>query len=317
VTPTPSPSTQGPRTAVVDAAPIGVDAAAARFVTETLRARVAELGFSVIPTPELYAAASRLQLPFPVPAEGIYELERVLQAPVAVHAEVRASRGQYVVRVRVRVAVESAERVQEVSAGQFQLAEAIRLAMPALLVPPRADASLPTLPTPTPTPPAADGSAANDAASPTPRRRVIRAHLRRWELGVGVIGAFGPGQDPFVNAIVLARARWFPYDRFGVSLSFGYTNLRGRDERVSNVLALAGVETSVDLVPSSRIFIPLRFEVGYLPNNGPVFRLTAGLAFNLARRVRLEIDIISPTVWVLPESSPVTLDLGAHVSFGL
>lgn len=307
-----APAAQGPRTAVVDAAPIGVDPAAARFVTETLRARAAELGFNVIPTQELYAAASRLQLPFPVPPEGIFELERVLQAPVALHAEVRASHGQYLVRLRVRIAVERAERVQEVSANQFQLAESLRQALPPLLVPPRADAAV------APAPPSAPVDLVGQApAAPTPRRRVIRAHPRRWEVGAGVIGAFGPGQDAFANALVLARARYFPIDRFGVSVSFGYANLRGRDERVSNVLMLAGVETSVDLVSSSRIFIPLRFEAGYLPNNGPVFRLTAGVAFNLARRVRMEIDIISPTIWVLPDTSPVTLDLGAHVSFAL
>lgn len=303
----PAPAPQGPRTAVIDAAPLGVDPVAARFVTDTLRARVAELGFQVIPTQELYGAAARLQLPFPVPAEGIYELERLLQAPVAVHAEVRAAHGQYVVRLRVRVAVERGERVQEVSATQFQLADALRQAMPALLVPPRPAAAGPQGPQAEPEPP----------APRLRRQRTVRAHPRRFELGLGVVGAFGPGQDPFANALVMARGRWFPIDRFGVSLSAAYTNLRGRDERVSNVLFLAGVETSVDLVPSSRVFIPLRFEAGYLPNNGPVFRLTAGVAFNLSRRIRMEIDVLSPTVWVLPETSPVTLDLAAHVSFAL
>lgn len=309
--PPPAPTTQGPLTAVIDAAPLGVDPAAARFVTDTLRARVAELGFRVVSTQEMYAAAARLQLPFPVPAEGIYELERVLQAPVAVHAEVRAARGQYLVRIRVRVAVERQERVREITATQFQLAEALRAVMPELLVPPRADAvaAPPTAPAAPP-----DGAGEGQAA---PRRRVVRAHPRRFELGLGVIGAFGPGQDPFANALVMVRGRWFPLDRFGVTASVSYANLRGRDERVSNVLFLAGVETSVDLVPSSRVFIPLRFEAGYLPNNGPVFRLTAGVAFNLTRRIRMEIDILSPTVWVLPETSPVTLDLAAHVSFAL
>jgi hypothetical protein len=308
--PPPAPTAQGPLTAVIDAAPLGVDPAAARFVTDTLRARVAELGFRVVSTQEMYAAAARLQLPFPVPAEGIYELERVLQAPVAVHAEVRAARGQYLVRLRVRVAVEPQERVREISATQFQLAEALRNAMPEMLVPPRADAvaAQPSVPTP---------PAEGEAPVAPVRRRVVRAHPRRFELGLGLIGAFGPGQDPFANALVMVRGRWFPLDRFGVTASVSYANLRGRDERVSNVLILAGVETSVDLVPSSRVFIPLRFEAGYLPNNGPVFRLTAGVAFNLTRRIRMEIDVLSPTVWVLPETSPVTLDLAAHVSFAL
>lgn len=306
----PAPAPQGPRTAVIDAAPIGVDPAAARFVTETLRTAAAGAGFQLIPTQELYGAAAQLQLPFPVPPEGIYELERLLQAPVAIHAEVRAAQGRYLVRLRVRIAAEPAERVHELSASQFQLADAIRQALPPMLAPPRGNVLS--------GPP--DTLAQSEARGPAPRRRrrrVIRAHPRRFELGLGVIGAFGPGQDPFANALVMARARWFPVDRFGISASVSYANLRGRDQRVSNVLMLAGVETSVDLVPSAHVFIPLRFEAGYLPNNGPVFRLTAGVAFNLTRRIRMEIDIISPTVWVLPETSPVTLDLGAHISFAL
>ncbi|MEZ4393443.1 MAG: hypothetical protein R3A48_20340 [Polyangiales bacterium] len=298
---------------MVDAAPVGVDPAAARFVTETLRARVAELGFQVIPTGELYAAAGQLRLPFPVPPEGIYELERALQAPVAVHAELRAARGQYVVRLRVRIAVEGAERVQELSATQFQLAEAIRQAMPALLVPPRPELAAAAAAR---MEPAVADQAAESAPRPR-RQRAVRAHTRRFELGIGGIAAIGPGQDPFVNGLIMARFRWFPLDRFGISASFSYANLRGRDERVSNVLPMVGVETSVDLIPSRRVFIPLRFEAGYLPNNGPVFRLTAGVAFSLTRRIRMEIDIVSPTVWVLPETSPVTLDLGAHLSFQL
>jgi hypothetical protein len=129
--------------------------------------------------------------------------------------------------------------------------------------------------------------------------------------------AFGPGRDAFVNALVAVRASWFPTDRVGISATVAYANLNGRNERVSNVLGLIGVETAVDLVPSSRIFIPLRAEIGYLPLNGPVFRLTAGVSFQLARRVRLEVDVLSPSLWVLSEGTPVTLDLGAFVSFGL
>lgn len=318
----------GPRIAVIDAAPIGVDPAAATYVTNVLRVSIGELGFAVIPTPELHDAARRIQLPFPVPPDGMIALERVLQAPVAATAEVRASQGLYVVRLRVRVAVEGQEREREVSATQFQLADAMRAALPALLVPPSPGAAAATQPTPPPTPnegPAPDGSAVgqgpagdnNGEVPQTPRRRRVRAHPRHWELSAGPIVALGPGKDAFVNFLGMVRATWFPMDRLGVSASLSYANLNGRGGRVSNVLTTIGVETAVDLVPSSRIFIPLRAEVGYLPANGPVFRLTAGVSFQLARRVRLEVDVLSPSLWVLSEGTPVSLDLGALVSFGL
>lgn len=307
--PAPAPEAEGPRTAVIDAAPIGVDPAAASYITELLRTTVRSLGFRVIPTQELYQAAQRLALPFPVPPDGVYLLERALQAPVAVTAEVSASGGQYTVRLRVRVAVEPTERVRAVTADQYQLTDQVRAALPSLLSPPDLSALPPPRDldavTPEPPPP------------PVPRVRRIRAHPRRWELGGGLLMALGPGRDDFVNALVMTRVGYFPQDRFGVTASLGYANLRGRDQRVSNVLLLAGVETAVDLVPRSRVFIPLRAEVGYLPGNGPVFRLTAGVMFQLARRVRLEVDLLSPTLWVLPETTPVSLDLGATLHFGL
>jgi hypothetical protein len=318
--PTPPPAApvaEGPRTAVIDAAPIGVDAAAGRYVTNVLREAISAMGFQVVPQAELYDAARRLALPFPVPSDGIFTLERALQTPLAVTAEVRAAQGQYVVHLRVRVAVEPDERTRDVTATQFQLGAAIREALPPLLVPPRVGQA------PAAGRPSVLGEItgvegpATPAAPPARRPRRPRAHPQHWELSIGSIAALGPGRDGFVNALIAARVSYFPKDRLGFSLSADYVNLRGRDERVSNVLFLAGVETAVDLLPSRRVFIPLRAEIGYLPQNGPVFRLTAGVSFSLSRRVRLNLDLLSPTLWVLPETTPVTLDLGAHLVVGL
>jgi hypothetical protein len=313
--PAPTAAPTGPRTAVIDAAPIGVDAAAGRYVTNVLREAIAAQGFQVVPQAELYDAARRLALPFPVPADGIYTLERALQTPLAVTAEVRAAQGQYVVHLRVRVAVEPEERTRDVTATQFQLGAAIRDALPPLLTPPRMPAAEPAVTE-------ATGPAVGGPTEPAParrrrRRRPPRAHPQHWEVGFGAIAALGPGRDGFANALVAARVSYFPRDRLGFSLTGAYVNLRGRDERVSNVLVLAGVETAVDLLPDRRVFIPLRAEIGYLPQNGPVFRLTAGVSFSLSRRVRLNLDLLSPTLWVLPDTTPVTLDLGAHLVIGL
>jgi len=312
-----APVATGPRTAIIDAAPIGVDAAAGRYVTNVLREAIAAMGFQLVPQAELYDAARRLALPFPVPADGIFTLERALQTPLAVTAEVRAAQGQYVVHLRVRVAVEPEERTRDVTATQFQLGAAIREALPPLLVPPRVGQA-PAVERPISLgEPSAVEPAETPASAPARRRRRVRAHPQRWELSLGAIAALGPGRDGFVNALIAARVSYFPKDRLGFSLSADYVNLRGRDERVSNVLFLAGVGTAVELLPARRVFIPLRAEIGYLPQNGPVFRLTAGVSFSLSRRVRLNVDLLSPTLWVLPETTPVTLDLGAHLVVGL
>jgi hypothetical protein len=225
--PPPAPVAAGPRTAVIDAAPIGVDAAAGRYVTNVLREALAAMGFQVVPQAELYDAARRLALPFPVPADGIFTLERALQTPLAVTAEVRAAQGQYVVHLRVRVAVEPEERTRDVTATQFQLGAAIREALPPLLVPPRVgQAPVGERPVSLGEPPAVD-DAATPASAPARRRRRPRAHPQRWELSVGAIAALGPGRDGFVNALVAARVSYFPKDRLGFSLSADYVNLRG------------------------------------------------------------------------------------------
>ena len=319
----PAAATQGPRVAVIDAAPIGVDPAAAQYVTNVLRQAIGELGFAVIPTTELHEAARQIQLPFPVPVDGMVALEQQLHAPAAVTAEVRAASGLYIVRLRVRIDVEHQERVRRVSASQFQLADAVRAALPALLVPPSPDHPVsPEEPDTALAPdggllPGGPGAPPGGVQTPPARRRVYRAHPRRWEIGAGPIVAFGPGRDSFVNFLGAARVGFFPIDRLGITATLAYANLNGRDNRVSNFFFAVGVETAVDLVPSRHVFIPLRAEVGYLPSNGPVFRLTAGVAFQLARRVHLELDLLSPTLWVLPETTPVSLDVGAFVRFGL
>jgi hypothetical protein len=86
---------------------------------------------------------------------------------------------------------------------------------------------------------------------------------------------------------------------------------------VSNVLPMIGVETAIELLARQHVYIPLRAEVGYLPFNGPVIRATAGVAFNVSQNTRIELDILSPTIWVLPGTVAVSLDLGAQVLFDI
>jgi hypothetical protein len=60
-------------------------------------------------------------------------------------------------------------------------------------------------------------------------------------------------------------------------------------------------------IPVSRVVgFPLHFASGYLPKNGPTLRLGAGFDFTLGERVRLDLTLVEPMVWVTrnrPESS--------------
>jgi hypothetical protein len=44
-----------------------------------------------------------------------------------------------------------------------------------------------------------------------------------------------------------------------------------------------------------------------------VLRATAGLAWSYSPAVRMEVDILSPTVWILPGTAAVSLDVGAQL----
>jgi hypothetical protein len=213
----------------------------------------------------------------------------------------------------VRFAQEPVERIRQLVATQWTLGDTIRQALPLLLAPPAQNYD----------PYAGYGTQPGYAPDmtgwrqPPPRRRPSRLHRAPFELALGFEFALGPGNDPFWNFIGYGRAAWFPVDRFGITASVGYANLRGRTNRVSNVLPMIGVETAIELLARQHVYIPLRAEVGYLPFNGPVIRATAGVAFNVSQNTRIELDILSPTIWVLPGTVAVSLDLGAQLLFDI
>ncbi len=308
----PAPNPAFPTIALIDAFPAGVDPAAATFVTDTLRTHIAQLGYPIVPQAQLYDAARRVQLAFPPPPEGIGALMQAVQAPVAVTAEVRGGGGYYQALLRVRFAQEPVERIRQIVATQWTLGDSIRQALPLLLAPPATNPydaygayGQPALPQDM------------TAWRPPPRRPPSRLHRAPFELALGFEFAFGPGNDAFWNFLGYGRAAWFPVDRFGITASVSYANLRGRTNRVSNALFMVGVETAVELITRNHVYLPLRAEVGYLPFNGPVVRATAGVAFNVATNTRIELDILSPTIWILPGVTAVSLDVGAQVLFDI
>lgn len=303
------------RVAIVDTAPIGVDPAAATFVNNVLREQFTRLGLAIVATDELYAAARRLSLAFPVPEAGLAQLVTELRSEFAITCELRARSGFYFATLRVRRRDESTERAAGVVATQWTLGDRVREAVLLLLRGGNGASSINT------------GAGPSDPTGipPTqpyyqppisiPARPPILLHARPFELSLVGHAAFNPGREPYTNGLVGARFTYFPLDRLGVMASLSYANLRGRAGRVNNLLPLVGVESGVDLVPSIGLFVPLRFEVGYLPFNGIVARVTAGLAFTLYRQLRLEIDVVQPTLWMVGENASVSLDIGASITW--
>jgi hypothetical protein len=302
------------RVVLVDTAPIGVDPAAATFVNAQLSDALRSYGYSVVPSEELYAAARQMGLAFPVPEVGLVALNVFLRSTIAIQCELRARAGFYFATLRIRQTDETRERSLSVVANQWTLGDRLRESLLRLLrgadggAVTEGSPSLPNTPVITPS----TGYYYGGAPINAPPRPAVWIHPRAVDVAGFAWAAFNPGRDPFTNFLLGARVAWFPWDRVGFSASLAYTNLRGRTRRVSNVLPMVGIETGVDLIPQIGLFVPMRFEAGYLPFNGPVLRLSAALSVRLNDSMRLELDLVQPTIWWINELVVATLDVGAQ-----
>jgi hypothetical protein len=135
-------------------------------------------------------------------------------------------------------------------------------------------------------------------------------------LTVGTEGAAGVGTGSFYNQLVGARldAQFTPRISFGGYV--GYANLKGKDGRATDVLTYAQLEYRLGH-PNDVVQIPVRFASGYLPRNGPVARVAAGLAFTLTPRVELVTELLAPMVWVTNDQLLVSMNFSLELSFRL
>jgi hypothetical protein len=151
--------------------------------------------------------------------------------------------------------------------------------------------SLAQLPLPSPSSPTAP-------APPTfsPARFALRAEP-----------AFGVAGGRFFNQLVGARADYRFTEQLALGAYVGYANLKGQEGRANNVLSSLELECRPLLDASGRLGMPLRFATGYLPNNGPVLRLSMGLSYALSPNVDLVLDAFTPTFWVIRDRTVVSL----------
>jgi hypothetical protein len=119
--------------------------------------------------------------------------------------------------------------------------------------------------------------------------------------------AFGLTHGKFFNQLVGARLdyRFTPRFAFGAALS--YANLEGKDRRVHNALPEASALYRI-LLQGERAGIPLRLGLGYLPQNGPTLRVSAGFDLALSSAVSVELVPLEPMLWVTRERPELSLD---------
>lgn len=126
-------------------------------------------------------------------------------------------------------------------------------------------------------------------------------------LGAVTTSAFGVTHARFFNQLLGVRLerRFTPRFAFGAALS--YANLKGKDERVHNVLPEVTTEYRLP-TESALIGLPVHVSCGFLPRNGPTLRLSAGLEIALHRSLSLELIPLEPMVWVTRERPEVSLN---------
>ena len=155
--------------------------------------------------------------------------------------------------------------------------------------------------------PAAPGVQQPAAPPPIPAGRLP------MRLALQTEGAIGVYPGDFYNHLAGARLDlvFSPHVSFGGYV--GYANLKGKDGRVSDLLATVQVEYLAG--SPNGIRIPIRFASGYLPRNGPVVRAASGFAFPLTPALDLVTELLAPMLWVTRDQMVLSMDLSAELAY--
>lgn len=311
------------RTVVVDAATYGIDPVVGRHVTERMRTTAADMGYEVVTRDDTVAAAQRIRMPYPPTPADLWRVTYAAQAQRGAFARVWAHGGQYVIEISVASLDGAGPFFARGTAGAQDLhavvERLVRQAMPSpdtwTGTPSTTDQpQAPRVGAPTPEQP-------SETTPPRPRREEPEEEEvpigKRWNLVLQTEGAIGTAQDGFYNHLFGARLDYRVSHEILFGAYVGYANLRGKDGRVSNMLMYLQVEDRVRISSGTDITIPLRLGIGYLPFNGPVVRLAAGVNIPLSRDLELGFDILTPTFWVLPDRTAVSLNLAAELVWRL
>jgi hypothetical protein len=290
-----------PTVAVFDAHPAGVDARAAGFVSEQIRRSVSELGWTLIPVEQSRALLAQSSGFGGLSPARAAEITRASGARFGVFTKLGASGGHYVVEITVVASDGAPPSSARAQAGQTELAAVTdrllrsALAAPAAPPPPAPALSL--------APPALRGPPPVEPAPAT----------QRFRLALQTEAAFGVATGSFYNHLAGARLDRRFSDEFSLGAYAGYANLKGKQGRAHNWLAYFMLEYRLAL--SDGWALPFRMAPGYLPNNGPTARLSAGVSLEVADDIELVLEPIAPMLWITGDQAVLSLNVAVEVGF--
>ena len=295
---------------IVDGAAYGIDPIVAGHVTNRMRSVSASLGYRVLDRNDVIAGSQQTGMPYPPGPADLWRLTSYLDCHRFAFARIGATGRLYQYRILVGSLDNTGPFETLHTSPASNLLESVDQALRATLVPSTVwDA---------------DGARlirremriqdeVRNAPAPAPEPFLGR----RFQISLGSESAFGVSDDGFYNHLLAIRADYRINARSLIGVGLAYTNLKGRDGRVSNLLPTLQFEHRVRFQPHHTATMPLRFGVGYLPFNGPFLRFSLGTNFEISDTTEVGLDLLAPTLWILPDVTAVSLNVGAEVVFRL
>lgn len=319
--PAPGAPYEQERILVVDAAPYGVDPSVGKFVSDRLQQAAEQLGYSRLAGESATRAMQSVNMPYPPAPADLWRAVYAAQANAGITARVWAEGGRYVVELTVALVDGRGPFFAKGTAGADDLLQVVDGLVAKALPPPGQGHAATPPPAIAQAPPVGGEDAlfepTGDEHLNVPNEP--KEPVDRWGVAVSSDSALGVGAGSgFYNHLIGGRIDLRITREIVIGAYAGYTNLRGRQGRVHNLLMYLQVEDRVRVSRRTKLRIPLRLAFGYLPFNGPVVRLAAGLAYPLSKRVELGADLLAPTLWVLPDKDvAVSMNLGLDLSVSL
>lgn len=316
-----APDGERMRMLVVDAATFGIDPVVGRVASAQMRETGAAVGYAVLTQEQTIASAQQLQMPYPPTPADLWRVSWVARVHRGAFARIWAHAGQYVIEVTVASLDGAGPFFARGTSGADNLREVVdqllRTALPAPNVwnaengqaggSGASPAQRPDSPGGLDDPaggPSGDGAedGPDEPAEPEPE-------LRRWSLTVQTEAVIGASSDFFYNHLVGMRLDFRITNTILLGAYVAYANLNSRNDRAHNLLFMLQFENRIRISSDLDLTIPLRGAIGYLPFNGPVIRLAAGLNYAVSPDFEIGIDLLTPTFWILPDRTAVSLDI--------
>jgi hypothetical protein len=332
----PPPPATPRQVVVVDAITYGIAPIVGRVTSDQLRRTAADMGYTILPQNEGVRTFQALRMHYPPAPADLWRLGWATHSHRAIFARVWANEGRYVIEVIVASVDGAGPFVATESSGADDLRAAVDRALRQALPPLSAWQG----PEPTFAPGGQPGIVAVGpgpvvvgSVLPQARRRTVREELghptardgrrwrpaepdiRRFSLALQTEASIGTSDGSFYNHFVGMRLDVRITRDILVGLYGAYVNLEGRDGRANNFFFMVQAEDRIRPSSTLELTIPLRLGVGYLPFNGPVFRLAAGVNYALSPNWEIGADLVAPTFYVLPDHFAVAFDFSLEIAY--